>query len=123
MPEKASPARSGKTAVQGTSADTTHATSDMETLRAMGFGTITQLGAAWAETMGELGTEVASFVAERIKEDVKTQHEILHCKDPAELQEIQARFLKTAFDQYTAETGKLVEMSQEFFRTTGEKGN
>ena len=52
-------------------------------------------------------------MAERIREDVKTQHEILHCKSPAELQAIQARFVARAVEQYSAETGKLVEMSQE----------
>ena len=83
-------------------------------LKAFGFGNFANMGTAWFDTMGEMGGEIASFVAERIQEDIKTQHEILHCTDPAELQEIQVRFLKTAFEQYSAETGKLVELGQEF---------
>mgnify|MGYP001827623066 CR=1 FL=1 len=71
------------------------------------------LGTAWLEGMGQIGAELADFLAARIGEDVKTQHEILHCKDPAELQTIQARFMARAVEQYSAETGKLVEMSQD----------
>lgn len=69
------------------------------------------LGNGWMETLADLGTEITTFVAERIKEDVKTQHALLHCKSLAEVQQVQAGFLQKAFDQYQAETGKLVEMS------------
>ncbi len=88
--------------------------SQTDILSAFGFGNFAEMGTLWFDTLGEMGGEIASFVAERIQEDIKTQHEILHCKDPAELQQIQVRFLKTAFEQYSAETGKLVEMSQDF---------
>ena len=73
------------------------------------------LGTAWLEGMGQIGAELADFLAARISEDVKTQHEILHCKDPGELQAIQTRFMARAVEQYSAETGKLVEMSQDMF--------
>jgi hypothetical protein len=36
----------------------------------------------------------------------------MQCHDPAEFSRIQGEFLKTAFDQYSAETGKLVQMNQ-----------
>ncbi len=97
------------------------ALSDLAALQAFGFNNVTSFGTAWVETLGDMGSEVLSFVADRIKEDVKTQHEILHCDDMSELQEIQARFVKKAIDQYTAETGKLIEMSQQFF-PIGDKG-
>ena len=94
---------------------------DLAALQALGFGNMTSLGVAWIEALGEMGSEVVSFVADRIKEEVKTQHEILHCKDPKELQEIQARFVQKAVDQYSAETGKLVEMSQDLLKGVSEK--
>jgi hypothetical protein len=72
---------------------------------------IAWMSTAWVESLADLGTEVTSFVAERIREDVKTQHAILHCKSMAELQHVQAQFVQRALDQYVAETGKLVEMS------------
>ncbi|GEM_PF-3453059 len=68
---------------------------------------------AWLEFLSDFNSEVLSFLAERVREDVKTQHAILHSKDPEEMRHLQAEFLQTAIDQYTAETGKLVEMGQD----------
>jgi hypothetical protein len=70
------------------------------------------LGRAWMEGMAELGSEWTTFVADRIKEDVKTQHALLHCKSVTEAQQVQAAFLQKAIDQYAAETGKLIEMTE-----------
>ena len=92
-------------------------TSDLATLQSLGFNRMAHFGTAWIEALSDMGSEVMSFVADRIKEDVKTQHEILHCEDLAELQEIQSRFMQKAIDQYVAETGKLVEMSHQLFPT------
>lgn len=67
---------------------------------------------AFMHTMAEMNAELAAFVSERLREDLKTQAEILHCTDPVALREIQCRYLKTAFDQYCAEMGRLVRMNQ-----------
>lgn len=79
-------------------------------LQEAGLGNVMGMSTAWAEAISDMGAEVANFVAERIKEDVKTQHEILHCKNVADVQHIQAEFIQKAMDQYQAETGKLLEM-------------
>ncbi|MBV2359126.1 phasin family protein [Thalassococcus sp. CAU 1522] len=84
-------------------------------LQNAGFGTMMGVHAAWLESLGDMSAEVAGFIADRIKEDVKTQHEILHCRDMEEMQRIQSRFIETALEQYQAETGKLVEMSLALF--------
>lgn len=89
-------------------------------LQKAGLGNMMGIGGAWVEALSDMGAEVLAFVADRIKEDVKTQHEILHCKDLAELQNIQARFLQKAIDQYQAETGKLVEMSTSAFKASAQ---
>lgn len=86
-------------------------------LQQAGFGSMMGMGTAWIETISDMSAEVAEFVAERIKEDVKTQHEILHCKNVGELQHIQAQFIQKAMDQYQAETGKLLEMGVSAFAT------
>ena len=96
-------------------------TSDLATLQSLGFNQMSVFGTAWIEALSDMGSEVVSFVADRIREDVKTQHEILHCEDIAELQHIHAQFVQKAIDQYTAETGKLVEMSQSLFPNAAEK--
>lgn len=80
---------------------------------------LTGMNTAWFEALSDMGSEVMSFVAHRIHEDVDAQHKLLHCKNAGELQQIQADFLQKAIDQYTAETGKLVEMSQKMFEVPG----
>lgn len=85
-------------------------TDAMAQLQSAGFGSMMGMGTAWVETLSDMSAEMLGFVADRIKEDVKTQHQILHCKDAAELQHIQAQFLQKAFDQYQIETCKLVAM-------------
>lgn len=84
-------------------------------LQEAGMTNMVGFGAAWMEALGDLNSEIASFVADRIKEDVKTQHKILHCKNVGDLQDIQAEFMKTALEQYQAETGKLIEMGTQAF--------
>ncbi|WP_299732642.1 phasin family protein [uncultured Tateyamaria sp.] len=84
-------------------------------LQEAGLGSMMGMGTAWAEAISDMSAEVAHFVAERIKEDVKTQHQILHCQNVADLQHIQAQFIQKAMDQYQAETGKLVEMGTKAF--------
>ena len=88
-------------------------------LQDAGFGNMMGMGTAWIEACSDMSAEVVSFVADRIKEDVKTQHEILHCKDPAKLQHIQSQFMQKTMDQYKAETGKLIEMGTKAFGPKG----
>jgi hypothetical protein len=92
-------------------------------LQQAGFGNIMGANSGWLESLGDMGAEAMSFVVERIKEDVKTQHEIMHCKDVAEIQHIQSRFVQNAIDQYQAETGKLVQMGTSAFTADGDKSS
>ena len=80
-------------------------------LQKAGFGSLAWMGTTWLEQMSDLGSEWMSFVADRIKEDVKTQHQILHCRNIEEVQKVQAQFIQTAVEQYRDETGKMVEMT------------
>ncbi len=96
--------------------------SNLAELQKLGFNNLTGFGTAWIEGMGDLGAEVLGFVAERVKEDVNAQHEMLHCKDFTELQKLQSKFLQKAIEQYTAETGKLVEMSNAVITNAVAKG-
>ena len=85
----------------------------MHQMEEAGLGPLRWMGTHWIEAMADLNSEVVSFVADRIKEDVKTQHKILHCKTATEVREAQLAFLEKAYTQYTAETGKLIKMSME----------
>ncbi|MHA6323645.1 phasin family protein [Roseivivax sp. CAU 1753] len=79
-------------------------------LQEAGLGNLMGMSSAWIETITDMGAEVAAFVAERIQEDVKTQHAIMHCRNVAEMQHVQAEFIQKALEQYQAETGKLLRM-------------
>ncbi|MEL6837794.1 MAG: phasin family protein [Pseudomonadota bacterium] len=83
----------------------------MQQIEEAGLGPLRWMGTHWFETMADINSEVMSFVADRIREDVKTQHELLHCKSATELQQAQVAFLEKAYAQYTAETGKIIKMS------------
>ncbi len=87
----------------------------IDALQNSGFGNMLGMGTAWAEAFSDMSAEFLSFLADRVKEDVKTQHKVLHCKDVHELHHIQAEFVQTAIDQYQDETGKLLEMSSTVF--------
>ncbi len=69
------------------------------------------MNAAWIEAATEVGGELASFVAERMRQDIHLQQALLGCRSLAETQHVQAAFIQTAFDQYQAETGKLIAMT------------
>ncbi len=82
-----------------------------------GLGPMRWMGASWHEAVADMNSELATFVADRIKEDVKTQHELLHCKSAQELQKAQVAFLEKAYQQYTSETGKLIKMGLDMWPT------
>ncbi len=88
---------------------------ELSQLQMAGFGNVMGMSTAWIEAVSDMSAEVVSFVADRIQEDVKAQHKMLHCKNVGELQHIQAEFFQKAVDQYQAETGKLVEMGAAAF--------
>ncbi|EPX80125.1 phasin family protein [Litoreibacter arenae] len=102
----------------GKTTDKTQKTPEAPGLKAIqdvqqaGFKSASALGNAWAEALSNLGVEVFDFVAERVKEDVRTQHQLMHAKSLQEVQKIQGEFVQKALDQYSAETGRLVELSQ-----------
>ena len=83
------------------------------------FGPWADAGALWAETLSELGSEVLHFTAERIRQDVETQHRLLGARSLGEVHHIQAEFVQSAIDQYTAETGRIVELSGALARKLG----
>lgn len=88
-------------------------------LSAVGFGPLGQWGTVWAESMAELGSEALHFISERVQADVDTQHRILHCTSMEELRHIQGEFIQQAIDQYTAETGKIIEMNADMIEKLG----
>lgn len=68
-------------------------------------------GARMLEAISELGGEVVAFVAQRIKDDLQTQHDLLNTRNTADFMHIQAQFMQRAINQYTIETGKMVALN------------
>ncbi|WP_296422902.1 phasin family protein [Yoonia sp.] len=87
----------------------------LETMQDAGLGSFAWMGTTWTEAMSDMGSEVLNFIASRYSEDVKTQHEMLHCKSLTELQQAQAAYLERAYVQYTVEAGKLLKLGTEAF--------
>lgn len=103
-------ATTDKTTETRAGADGARADASLTELQRAGFGQMAWMSAAMAETVAALGNEVVQFVSTRIAEDFKTQHALLNCKDLTEAQKIQAEFVQKALEQYTAESGKLVQL-------------
>ncbi len=89
----------------------------MQQFEDAGLGPMRWMGTAWFEAMADMNSELVAFVADRIKEDVKTQHELLHCKSAEELRKAQLAFIEKAHKQYTEETGKIVKMGLDMLPT------
>jgi hypothetical protein len=75
--------------------------------------TMEAAGHAVFESLSQVQREIADFVAERIRQDMETQQEFLRCRSLDEVRQVQARFFKTAFDQYSAETSRLLKLGSE----------
>lgn len=84
----------------------------LEAMQTASLPPVPQVGTAWIENMADYGQQVVSFLAKRVAEDVQTQHALMHAKDLAQIQHIQAQFFQKAMDDYAAETAKLMELGK-----------
>ena len=80
-------------------------------------------GIAMADAWADLIAESAAFVAARLKQDARTQHAMLHCRTPRELQEIQSAFVQKAIEDYQDETGRMTTLMESTARTMARGGN
>ncbi len=100
--------------------DTTEATqaamermaSLFEDWQSAGLGVWAWANPQWFRHVAAMNAELTRFVSERLQQDLEFQSQLMQCRDPLEFRELQGRFLKDAFDQYSAETGKLVQMNR-----------
>jgi len=78
-----------------------------------GLELLGKYGTAMMDVMGKSGAEFAEFITNRLQEDVRTQQQLMSCRDVTKLAEIQSGYLKTAFAQYSDETGKMIKRGAE----------
>lgn len=89
--------------------------------QAEAMGRMTAFNTVVAEAMGRYGQEFMGFVQDRLAEDAKTQQELMACRDLNEVAAIQSRFMERTMQQYTDETGKLVDLGREIFEDAMKK--
>ena len=84
----------------------------LEAMQAAKYTSMLGFGADWIESMTDMGSEMLSFIAARVEQDVQTQSALLQAEGVAEVQNIQAQFFQKAMDDYAAEAGKLMKIGQ-----------
>ncbi len=62
---------------------------------------------AWMDLM----SEGARFMTERLRRDMELQRDLLACKSPSELMQIQTAFMKDAMEQYADEASRYFKMA------------
>jgi hypothetical protein len=77
------------------------------------LNTMEAAGTAMFEGLTKAQKEISDFIAERIRQDVETQSALLRCRTFDDMRDVQARFLKTAMDQYAAEATRLIQIGAE----------
>ena len=65
----------------------------------------------------DLTSESARFMAERLRRDMELPGDLIACKDPAELMQVQSEFFKSAIDQYLEEAVRYSQMSVAAFQS------
>ena len=80
-------------------------TVELATLKPFG-----EVGVAVGECWADMVEESARFMADRIKQDVRLVHAMLHCKRAADLQSLQADFLQTMINNYQGEMARMSEL-------------
>lgn len=59
---------------------------------------------AWVQMM----TESGRFITKRLEEDLKAQQALLASRTPEEVLQVQADYFRTAIEQYSAETNRVI---------------
>ncbi len=67
--------------------------------------------------------EISDFLVERIRQDLDTQQAMLRCRSVDEFRDLQARFLRTALDQYGGEASRLFSLGGELLARSLERGH
>jgi len=60
--------------------------------------------------MAQVQGEIATFVGERVLQDLEVQAQLWQCRDLADLRALQSRYLRAAIDQYAGEASRLMRI-------------
>ena len=79
-------------------------------LSRLGLGAAAWSGAAALGTITALAQEMTRFLTDRFAADLALQNDLLACRDPASLQEVQMRFVTDAMADYVAAAARMAQL-------------
>ncbi|MEM7645088.1 MAG: phasin family protein [Pseudomonadota bacterium] len=77
------------------------------------------MATTWMEGVTRMNGEWARFVADRLKQDAETQHEVFTCGSPIEAQRLGAAFLRKSVEDYMTEAARISSMGLRVAKETG----
>ena len=86
-----------------------------------GIANLTDMNTNLLETFGDISAHMAKFIAQRIEEDVKVQHELLHCKSLTDVQTVQLNFFEQALRQYQESAARMFDLGTHVFENRRSK--
>ncbi|MFC3167224.1 MULTISPECIES: phasin family protein [Paracoccus] len=107
-----------------TTTETPNADRVLERMGEAELSFIRPLGAfntAMADAYMDLVEEWTNFVMRRTRQDIRMLHQILHCRDATQIQQIQGAFVQKAITEYQEEAGRVSAILQHANRTITEK--
>ena len=79
-------------------------------------------GAALDEGFAEARKRIADFVAERLRQDIEIQGQLLSCRTLDDVRDVQSRFFRSAVDHYAAEASRMMQLGTDVVARTLPKG-
>jgi hypothetical protein len=70
-----------------------------------------ELNATVLESFAAAQMDWAAFVQRRVKEDVVVSRQLLNCQSLADMHQVYAQYLRTAFEQYREQSEQVVQRS------------
>jgi hypothetical protein len=67
-------------------------------------------GTAMLQGLEEARKSVSDFLADRIRQDIEVQSQLMACRTLDDLREVQTRFFRSAVDQYSAEASRMMRL-------------
>lgn len=87
----------------------------MQSLHKEGIANLADMNTNLFETFGDISAHMAKFIAQRIEEDVKVQHDLLHCKSLTDVQNVQLSFFEKALRQYQESAVRMFDIGSHAF--------
>lgn len=70
---------------------------------------------AWLKSWVQMNTLTSRFVTKRLQSDAQLPMELIQCRSPSDVAQLQIRFFKTMADDYSAQARHLGEILKEGF--------